>query len=430
MKLRVLLLGSGGRESAIAWKITQSPFCGRLFVLPGNPGMLCRAEKVPGLDLEHLEELADWCERSEIDLVIVGPEQPLVNGVVDMFIARGIRVFGPTKAAARLEGSKGWAKDFMQRHSIPTAAYNRVSSLEKGLAVLDKLEYPIVLKADGLAAGKGVILPDSDEEAINTLTAMLEEGRFGAAGNEVVIEERLIGAEMSVFALADGEKAWILASARDYKRRFEKDKGPNTGGMGAISPSPDANPHLLEEIRDTVLQPVIKGMYEEGNPYKGILYLGLILTQQGPQVIEFNCRFGDPETQAVLPLLDEDLLASMWNVASGAKLDGWKILENKKTPEHAVCVVLCSAGYPGEVEKGFVISGIADVEDAIVFHAGTAQIEKHEIISAGGRVLNVVGRAADAENARRKAYAAASKISFEGMCIRKDIAAIDKSGVE
>ncbi len=423
MKLKVLILGGGGREAALVWKLSQSPLCGRIFALPGNPGMLNRAELVQGLDMADLEALTDWCGRKQVDLVVVGPEQPLVAGAVDVFRERGLRSFGPEGRAARLEGSKSWAKDFMRRHGVASAEYRCFDELEPALAFLKGRDWEPVIKADGLAAGKGVLLPGSLDEAEAALRSMMQEDRFGEAGRRVVIEERLEGPELSVFAICDGERAWTLASARDYKRALKGDRGPNTGGMGALSPSPDSDAALLRRIESEILRPVVEGMQEEGCPYRGILYLGLMLCEGGPRVIEFNCRFGDPETQAVLPLLDVDLLGLMWEVASGGSLPGWRILQPAARAAAAHCLVLASGGYPGACARGLPIQGLDRVEDALVFHAGTATDAEGRLVTAGGRVLNLVGLGATPAEARERSYRAAERVSFEGMFYRPDIGA-------
>jgi len=420
MKLKVLLLGGGGREAALGWMLQRSELCGRLHALPGNPGLETCAERVRGLDLGHLEDIADWCLRREIDLVVVGPEQPLVAGAVDLFEARGLKIFGPTRLAAELEGSKGWAKDFMKRHGVPTADFRRFDDAAKAKAWLERAPWPVVIKADGLAAGKGVVLPASTAEAAAQLDAMLSGQAFGAAGREVVVEERLQGPEISVFALCDGERGWILATAQDYKRALDGDRGPNTGGMGSVSPSPRESKELLDRVRQEILDPTLDGMAQEGRPYRGLLYLGLMLTTQGPKVIEYNCRFGDPETQAVLPRLQIDLLERLWRIASHQPL------ETPRRPKDpcagkAVAVVLASAGYPAKPEDGRPITGLDLVEDAHVFHAGTARDADGRLVSKGGRVLTVVATGDTWTEARETVYREARKIVFAGLQCRTDI---------
>ena len=420
MKLKTLLLGGGGREAALGWKLRQSELCGHLYALPGNPGLDPLSERVQGLDLEHLEDIADWCQRREIDLVVVGPEQPLVAGAVDDFRARGIRVFGPTKLAAELEGSKGWAKEFMKRHGVPTADFRRFDAAGPAKAWCARAPWPLVLKADGLAAGKGVVLPATLEEAEAALDGMLSGDAFGDAGREVVVEERLAGPEISVFALCDGERGWILATAQDYKRAHDGDKGPNTGGMGSLSPSPHESKDLLDVVRHQILDKVMAGMQQEGRPYTGVLYLGLMLAQGGPKVIEFNCRFGDPETQAVVPRLQIDLLERMWKIASGEPLETPR---RPKDPCHgkAISLVLASAGYPGPFETGRPITGLDRIEDAHLFHAGTKRAQDGTLVTHGGRVLNVVGHGATWSEAREMAYREAAKVKFEGKWCRGDV---------
>lgn len=419
MKLKVLLLGSGGREAALAWKLAQSPLCGRLVAAPGNPGMEALAEIVKGLDPRNHDELADWCIRREIDLVVVGPEQPLVEGLADQLEGRGIHVLGPGKLAAELEGSKAWAKAFMTRHNIPTAAHSTVDNLEQARIVMQRAQGAVVLKADGLAAGKGVVLPDSEEEALEALEEMLSGDAFGEAGHRVVIEERMAGPEVSVFALCDGREAYVLGTARDFKRASDGDQGPNTGGMGALSPSPDASPELLKRVRSEILDPVLRGMQAEGRPYRGILYLGLMLTTEGPKVIEFNCRLGDPETQALLPLLEIDLLDAFRRAASGEGLGKLKVVESGSK---ALCLVLASEGYPANPQTGRQLSGLEETGDCLLFHAGTTRGPSGELLSSGGRVLNLVGVADSWEEAGEQAYAAAARVRLEGLQYRKDIA--------
>ncbi|MDP2359590.1 MAG: phosphoribosylamine--glycine ligase [bacterium] len=424
MARRVLLLGGGGREAALAWAFARSPLLAKLFAAPGNPGMGPRVECVPGLDMLDAEAVIAFCRARQVDLVFIGPEQPLVAGVGDALSAAGVPVFGPSRAAAELEGSKAWAKAFMARHQVPTAAHASFTDLAEALAFLEQAPWPVVIKASGLAAGKGVVLPTSDEEARAALRAMLGEGAFGEAGATVVIEQRMSGPELSVFALCDGQRAWILGSARDHKRLGEGDTGPNTGGMGAIAPSPLATPALLDRVRREILDPVLAGMAGEGRAYRGILYLGLMLTEGGPCVIEFNCRLGDPETQALLPLLEIDLLQLAWDLACGGRLPA------REPPMvgtlRAACVVLAAEGYPGPARRGDLITGLENLcgeWDLLVFHAGTALDEAGRLVSAGGRVLGLTALGRDAATARQRALAAAACVRFAGCHYRKDIGA-------
>ena len=423
MTLRVLLLGSGGREAALAWALSRSARCAHLFAAPGNPGLERWADCLPELNPLDVEAVVACCRERHIDLVFVGPEQPLVAGLVDELAARGIPAFGPGRLAAELEGSKAWAKAFMARHGIPSADFRAFHDLAPALSFLEQAPWPVVLKASGLAAGKGVVLPDSLDEARQVLTGMLDGSAFGEAGSTVVIEERMSGPELSVFALCDGTAGWILGSARDHKRVGEGDTGPNTGGMGAVAPSPLATPELLDRVRHEILEPVLAGMASEGRPYRGILYLGLMLTESGPRVIEFNCRLGDPETQALLPLLELDLLDAAWRVARGERLPEGP--EPACRPGAAVCVVLAAAGYPGPTRRGDEILGLADFgpADPLVFLAGVERGPEGRLLTAGGRVLGLTALGASVEEARRRALAAAERVSFAGRHYRKDIGA-------
>ncbi len=417
--LRVLLLGSGGREAALAWCLHRSPLLGKLHVLPGNPGMSPWAEAVPGLAMGDQEALVSWCERKPIDLVVVGPEQPLVEGLADRLQEAGIAVYGPTAAAARLEGSKAWAKDFMGRHGIPTARHRCFRDPGEAIAWSDSCGFPVVLKADGLAAGKGVVLPADREECHTVIRGMLSGEAFGDAGRSLVIEERLEGPEVSLFALCDGQEAICLPPAQDHKRISEGDRGPNTGGMGAFAPTPRATADILQRVREEILLPTLRGMREEGHPFRGTLFLGLMLTAEGPKVIEYNCRFGDPETQAVLPLLQEDLLEILHAIATGGAVGETRTAACSGS---ALAVVLASRGYPAGSSKGDVIHGLEGELPARVFHAGTA-LERGQLVTAGGRVLALSAQAPSLAEARQQAYAAVARIRFEGMQFRRDIAA-------
>jgi phosphoribosylamine--glycine ligase len=423
-RLRILLLGSGGREAALAWAIHRSPLCGHLYAAPGNPGLRPWAELAPALEILDAPSVIAFCHERRVDLVFVGPEQPLVAGLVDHLAAAGIPAFGPTRAAAELEGSKAWAKAFMARHGVPTAAHETFDDLEEARAFLSRAPWPVVLKADGLAAGKGVVLPQTQEEALTAAAGMLDGSAFGAAGRRIVIEERLAGPELSVFALCDGARGRILGSARDHKRVGEGDTGPNTGGMGALAPSPLATPELLARVRAEILEPVLAGMAAEGRPYRGILYLGLMLTAAGPRVIEFNCRLGDPETQALLPLLELDLLELAWRVARGEALPAEG--DPPTCGRAAVCVVLAAAGYPGMPRTGDPVEGLEELagdENLLAFQAGTTRDAQGRLLSAGGRVLGVTGLGGDAEQARTRALAAIARLRLRDSHYRKDIGA-------
>ncbi len=415
--MNVLLVGSGGREHAIAWKVAQSPNLSRLYVLPGNPGMAALAECV-ALKIEDHAAVVRFCKEKRIDLVLIGPEAPLAAGLADDLSASGFRVFGPSRAAAQIEASKVFAKHFMARHGIPTARYAVFQRYAEAVEFLKRVDYPVVLKASGLAAGKGVIVPETNEEAGAALEAMMVHREFGAAGEEVVIEERLRGPEVSLMAFSDGRTVAPMIPAQDHKRLLDGDQGPNTGGMGAYAPVPICPPEMVAEITETVLQPAVSGLRLEGRPFVGVLYAGLMLTESGPQVLEFNCRFGDPETQAVLPLLESDLLEIALACAEG-RLQEVKV---RWKDGAAVCVVLASRGYPSAPEIGKPVHGLdALPPDVFCFHAGT-RIVDGRLVTAGGRVLGVTGRGGSLAEAVQSAYDAVASIRFEGMHYRKDIA--------
>jgi phosphoribosylamine--glycine ligase len=421
--LKVLVIGGGGREHALAWKLAQSARVARVWVAPGNGGT-AGAGKIDNLALAEndFDGLIDFARREGIGLTFIGPEAPLAGGVVDAFQAAGLRCFGPTRAAAQLEASKAFAKAFMARHNIPTARYDTFTSLDAALTHLQQVDYPVVIKASGLAAGKGVIVPDSAEEAEAALRHMMAERAFGAAGDTVVIEERLFGQEASVLAFADGRHLAVMPPAQDHKQIFEGDRGPNTGGMGAYAPAPLITPSLLETIKQTVLQPALDGLRSEGTPYAGILYAGLMMTQAELKVLEFNCRFGDPETQVILPLLETDLV-DVVEAALDGQLDRMTL---KWKSGSAATVVAASEGYPGSYPKGREISGldgVAALKDVVVFHAGTQQGEDDRLFTGGGRVLAVTGSGDNLAQALNHAYAGLEKIDFRGMYFRRDIGA-------
>lgn len=415
--MNVLLIGSGGREHAIAWKIRQSSKLKQLYVLPGNAGTSEIAENVNDISVEDHQAVVKFCKEKPIDLVIVGPEVPLSAGIVDSLSAEGIRCFGPKQAAAQIEASKVFSKNFMARHNIPTARYATFTNLDDALGYLNKVDYPIVIKASGLAAGKGVILPETMEEAKSTLKSILIEKTFGDAGTEVVIEERLEGPEVSLMVFTDGTSNVPMLPAQDHKRLLDGDRGPNTGGMGAYAPAPIFTKDLMNEALESVLKPAIDGMRTEGNPFVGVLYAGLILTENGISVLEFNGRFGDPETQAVLPLLETDLI-DILNACIDGNLEeidiAWK-------NESAVCVVFASKGYPEKVGNGKTINFSPLPANAVCFHAGTKR-ENDQIITAGGRVLGLTAWADDIQSAINAVYSNIKNISFDGMQYRKDIA--------
>ena len=418
--MNILVIGGGGREHALAWKIAQSPLVETVYCAPGNPG-IDQLEKGRCVDISlgEYRMLKEFIDATEVALTVVGPENPLVDGIVDALQEDGHCVFGPTASAAKLEGSKGFSKDFMVRHDIPTASFQKFYSRDDAVAYVKKMGVPIVIKADGLAAGKGVVVAHDLETATKTIDDMMIERVFGDAGIKVVIETCLTGQEVSVLVFSDGETVLPMVHSQDHKPALDGDEGPNTGGMGAYSPTPIVSPEVAEEILEDILKPVIAGMAFEGTPYVGVLYVGLMLTDLGPRVIEFNVRFGDPETQVVLPRMKSDIVPILQACCAGT-LD-------KVTLEHddgaCVSVVMASGGYPGAYEKGKVISGIEDAESetgVIVFHAGTSN-SGGDLLTNGGRVLDVTAVGDDLAGTIEKAYAAVSKINFEGAHNRKDI---------
>lgn len=420
--MNILIIGSGGREHALAWKISQSPLVKRIFAAPGNPGIAAipNAENA-ALVPTDFDALAAFIRSNEIDLTVVGPEAPLCAGLVDALAAEGLRAFGPVKAAAQIEGSKAFAKDFMQRFNIPTARYQSFDDFDAAADYVRSVGAPIVIKADGLAAGKGVTVAQSDEEAIAALRAAMVDHSFGGAGERVVVEECLVGEEASILAFCDGDTFRTLASSQDHKAAFDGDAGPNTGGMGAYSPAPIVTPALQERIDREVLQPFLAGMRDLGTPYKGIIYAGLMITADGPKVIEFNCRLGDPETQCVLPRLKSDIVPIMEACIDGTLGE----LSLSFDEGYCVTVVLASGGYPGSYATGLPIRGIPDAEadpQVTVFHAGTAAREGGEIATSGGRVLNVTAKGSTLPETIEHAYAAVGKIAFDGVHYRRDIA--------
>lgn len=415
--MKVLVIGSGGREHALLWKLSQSPSVTDVYVVPGNDGMSDVASLIP---IKGNEDIIDFARLMQVDLTVAGPETVLTEGLADEFEKRGMAFFGPSKAAARIEGSKGFAKALMKKYGIPTAAYETFDDEAKAIAYLKANDtYPIVIKADGLASGKGVIIAQSEEEAIDTVKDMLEGHTFSGAGRSVVIEEFMEGEEASMLCFCDGTNVVPMISAQDHKRIFDFDKGPNTGGMGAYAPAPVMTKEMCEEVNVRILRPIVAAMKKEGYPFKGCLYAGLMITSEGPKVVEFNCRFGDPETEAVLPLFDGDLARVMLDCVHGTLSDEavvWK-------KACAVDVVLASEGYPASHSSGEVISGIEDAKKAgcLVFHAGTVKKNGQYVVN-GGRVLNVVAFADTLAEAKAKAYEGVSRISWRGMQYRHDIA--------
>jgi len=419
--VKILVIGGGGREHALAWKLSQSARVEKVWCAPGNPGIAESAECV-AVDVGNVDALLALAARLAPDLTVIGPEVPLTAGVVDAFSARGLRVFGPTKAAAQLEASKSFAKEFMQRHNIPTAHYAIISDEKELKDALAHFSAPIVVKADGLAAGKGVVIAASKEEAATVAQEMLSGKMLGGAGARVVLEEFLEGEEVSFLVMSDGERVAPLVAAQDHKRVGDGDTGPNTGGMGAYSTDALLEPAMRDWLIHHVAQPVVAGMKAEGAEYRGILYCGLMMTARGPMVLEFNCRFGDPETQPILMRLDSDLVDAFEASVDGRVSEG----DFKWSADATCCVVIASGGYPGGSEKGKVITGLdatAKLPDVKVFHAGTAKNAAGEFVTAGGRVLGVTARGATLEEAVDRAYEACALIKFEGMHYRKDIAA-------
>ena len=419
--MTILLLGSGGREHAFAWKMTQSPLCEKLFVAPGNAGTAAIAENVAiaPTDFEAVKELV---LKENISLVVVGPEDPLVKGIYDYFkndeSLKHIPVIGPSKLGAQLEGSKEFAKEFLMKHNIPTAAYDSFTAetVEEGCKFLETLQPPFVLKADGLAAGKGVLIIQDLEEAKTELRNMLVHEKFGAASSKVVIEEFLDGIELSCFVLTDGKSYKILPTAKDYKRIGEGDAGLNTGGMGSVSPVPYVDAVLMEKIETRIVKPTIEGFQKDGIEYKGFVFIGLINVKNEPIVIEYNVRMGDPETEVVVPRLESDLVELFLSVAN-QKLDEFEL---KIDPRSATTIMVVSGGYPEDFEKGKVITGLENITDSIVFHAGT-KLDGENVVSNGGRVLTVTSYGDDFQQAIKKSYQNIDKLNFDKMYFRKDI---------
>lgn len=416
--MKVLVVGSGGREHALCWKIAQRPDT-EVYVAPGNIGMVDVATLV-NIKVDDIAGLVDFAKAEGIDLTVVGPELPLTLGIVDAFQEAGLACFGPNKAAAKLEGSKAFSKELMKKYGIPTAAFDTFTDVDKAKAFVDEIGVPCVVKADGLAAGKGVIICMTREEADKAIEDMLTDHAFGDASATIVIEEYMVGPEVSVLAFADGKTVLPMVSAQDHKRIFDGDKGPNTGGMGAYSPAPVYTEALSAEVNKTIIEPTIAAMAAEGTPFTGILYTGLMLTEKGPRVLEYNVRFGDPETQPIMVRMKSDIVA-LFQACVDGKLDEATL---EWHDEAAVCVIMASGGYPASSEKGVPIYGLDDIaaEEAIVFHSGTAE-KDGEIVTNGGRVLGVTAKDATIKGAIDKAYAAVEKINFDHMQFRRDIGA-------
>lgn len=414
--MKVLIVGGGGREHALAWKISRSPMVKGIYAAPGNAGIE-RIGKCVSIKADDVKTLADFAERESIDLTVVGPELSLILGVVDEFQKRDLKIFGPTKSASMIEGSKAFAKEFMRRHHIPTASFKIFEQPEKALAFIRSAEFPIVVKADGLAAGKGSIVAEDLRSAERAIDTILVERVFGDAGSRVVVEEFLEGEEVTVLAFTDGKTVVPMVSSQDYKRAYTDDRGPNTGGMGSYAPTLFINDNMMKKVQEEILEPTVVGLHKEQRNFTGILYAGLMITEVGPKVMEYNCRFGDPETQVVLPLLKNDLVEIFLSILKG-ELDleeiNWK-------DEFAVCVVLASAGYPGKYDKGTEISGLDRAENEVtLFHAGT-KTSNGRVLTNGGRVIGVTATDKNIEKTISKTYSAIEKIKFKGMQFRRDI---------
>jgi phosphoribosylamine--glycine ligase len=416
--MKILVVGGGGREHTLAWKLSSSPLVTKLFAAPGNAGMAELAQCI-NLQADDLAGLADFADKNRMDLTVVGPELPLTLGVVDEFEKRNLKILGPRKEAAAIEGSKVFAKQFMQKHHIPTASFKVFDDPNEASEFVKGSDMPLVIKADGLAAGKGAIIVEDTSSALSTIQKIMVEKAFGESGNRVVVEDLLEGEEMTVLAFTDGETIFPMPSSQDHKKIFDGDQGPNTGGMGAYAPTTIADDKLMTRVYDEVLEPAVAGLQSEGKTFKGILYAGLMLTDRGPKVMEFNCRFGDPETQVILPLLKSDLAEILFSIVDGEL----SLQDVEWIDSFAVCVVLASAGYPGKYEKGREIFGLNKVkgmQDILVFHAGTRG-KNGRIFTDGGRVLGVTAADKSMEEAIKKAYAAVDKLRFEGMQYRRDI---------
>ena len=419
--MKILVIGGGGREHALTWKLKQSSGADRIFCAPGNAGTAQLAENV-AISVSDVPALARFAKENRVDLAVVGPDDPLAAGIVDLFVAEGLRIFAPNKAAARIESSKIFAKELMRKEGIPTARAGTFDRSDDAMRFCDELRFPIVVKADGLALGKGVVIAPDAASARSTIDEMMNQGRFGEAGRRVVVEEFLRGTECSLHALVDGENYRLLDSARDHKRVLDGDVGPNTGGMGAFSPADNWNSKLQSQFGEGIMRPMLRGLRAEGITFRGLLYPGLMITENGARVLEFNCRFGDPETQAILPRMKSDLLPLLEATIDG-KIDNYSIEWDQRP---AVTVVLASGGYPGKYETGKSISGLDEavkLDRLQIFHAGTKQLND-EIVTAGGRVLAVTALGSTIAEARSRAYEAAARIHFENCHYRRDIALI------
>ena len=414
--MKILVVGGGGREHAICWKLSNEANVEKIYCAPGNAGISNVAECIDIGDSD-IENLLKFAKENQIDLTIVGPEIPLVAGIVDAFEKEGLKIFGPNKKCAQLEGSKAFSKDFMIRHNLPTAKYKEYTNLDEAISEIDSFGYPVVIKADGLAAGKGVVIPENREDAITTLKEMMSDKKFGKAGDKIVVEEFLNGIETSILAFVDNDSIVPMVSAKDHKKVFEGETGLNTGGMGTFSPSEIYTDELAKEIQEKILDKTLEGFKKDNLNYKGILFVGLMITEDGPKILEYNVRFGDPETQSVLFRLDTDL-----NKIISAILDNnLKNIEINYSKEEAICVMLTSGGYPENYEKGKVISGLENLDsDIVVFHSGT-KFDNENIVTNGGRVIGITAKGKTVKEAGEKVYENIKKINFEGMHYRKDI---------
>ena len=411
--MKVLVIGSGGREHAIAYKLNQSSKVDKIYAIPGNPGIAKIGECIEG-SVEDNKMIVDFAKENKIDLTVIGPEVPLCNGLADDLEAAGLMAFGPTKHAATLEGSKAFSKDFMVRHNIPTAKYKEVNSYDEAIEAINDFDYPLVIKADGLAAGKGVVIVDNVDDAKATLKEMMVDGSLDGAGSKVVLEEFLTGFECSLLCFCDGETIVPMVSAKDHKQIYDGNTGPNTGGMGTVSPNPFMPENMDEVLKNDILDPFMKGLKADNMDYRGVVFIGLMI--ENGKVLEFNVRFGDPETQSIMLRLDSDL----YDIMVGCATKTLKDVEVKWNDQHVACLVLASGGYPGSYAKGIEIKNIDDCDDCVIFHAGTA-IKDGKLVTSGGRVLNICATGSSLEDVRNKVYAVADKIDFEGKYYRKDI---------
>ena len=413
--MKVLVIGSGGREHAIAYKLNQSSKVDKIYAIPGNPGIAKIGECIEG-SVEDNKMIVDFAKENKIDLTVIGPEVPLCNGLADDLEAAGLMAFGTTKHAATLEGSKAFSKDFMVRHNIPTAKYKEVNSYDEAIEAINDFDYPLVIKADGLAAGKGVVIVDNVDDAKATLKEMMVDGSLDGAGSKVVLEEFLTGFECSLLCFCDGETIVPMVSAKDHKQIYDGNTGPNTGGMGTVSPNPFMPENMDEVLKNDILDPFMKGLKADNMDYRGVVFIGLMIENGKAKVLEFNVRFGDPETQSIMLRLDSDL----YDIMVGCATKTLKDVEVKWNDQHVACLVLASGGYPGSYAKGIEIKNIDDCDDCVIFHAGTA-IKDGKLVTSGGRVLNICATGSSLEDVRNKVYAVADKIDFEGKYYRKDI---------